>query len=132
MPGTICETAGEGTRHNTTQKEEVLRRENYQPEEAHGCPFSVAVTCKGHGVAGCTLGLYSGGRLFLLWESTFSQGKPDNGFVRRGSNRGLKLPAVRGGVWEHTLLAPVTLWEAGFGLWGRGASWKLFGPSPSR
>lgn len=70
---------------------------------------------------GCT----RGGRLFLLWESTFSQGKPDNGFARRGSNQDLKLPAVRGGVWEHRPLAPVTLWEAGFGLWGRGASWKV-------
>lgn len=42
MLGIICETVGEGKRHNTIKKEEVLIRENYQQEEAPGRPFSLA------------------------------------------------------------------------------------------
>lgn len=76
-------------------------------------------------------GLYSGRRLFLLWQPILPHGKPGSSLVLGGSSQDLKLPAVRGAVWKHRPLAPVTLWEAGFGLGGRGASWKLdLGPVP--
>lgn len=69
--------------------------------------------------------------MYLPWESTFPQGNADGGgLAGRGSNQGSNA-SCQGSCLGTQPASTCDLWEAGFGLWGRGTSRKLdVGPVP--